>query len=116
MYVSFYSNLDTGSVKTKFSSVKGSELLHGVEHRMTAPPELQIIEVQTPVEGFSDKDARLAVAKTLWQSFSDVPVCDSHDDGLLEESFLHFTSGTSAYTVWHWFESEFNLSIGQDLL
>lgn len=116
MYISFYNNPTTGHVKTLFSTTRCGELIHRVDPEMKTLPNLQLIEAEGTTENFTDSDARLAVARVLWQSLSDVPVCNTHDVESLEEPFLHFNSGALVHDVWHWFENEFDLSIGKDLL
>ena len=52
-------------------------------------------------------------AKKLWEALGSIP---TNNDDELEEEFLHFEAGTCRYDVWHWFESEFNLSVVIDLM
>jgi hypothetical protein len=54
----------------------------------------------------------IAAAKCLWAELADKPV---NDDNELEEAFLFFDIGTPVEDIWHWFEKEFDLSIGRDL-
>lgn len=39
----------------------------------------------------------------LWDAFGNTPV---KSDGVIEEQFLHFESGTDRYDVWDWFECQ----------
>lgn len=52
-------------------------------------------------------------ARELWTRLGDVPV---DDDGYIEIAFLQFPAGTDREDIWHWFESEFNLSVVEDLM
>jgi hypothetical protein len=58
-------------------------------------------------------DKPLVCAKCLWTALGNIPV---NDDSEIEETFLHFESGTDCHDIWHWFESEFELSVATDLM
>lgn len=60
---------------------------------------------------FDAEQAMKVICKRLWQEFGNVPVDHNGTDGAIEEPFLHFSVGTEVYTVWYWFEDEFNISI-----
>lgn len=40
----------------------------------------------------------------LWNKLADVPV--TPDGTRTDESFVHFPTGTSLHTIWHWFEAQ----------
>lgn len=63
--------------------------------------------------GSPDEQQKIFVANTLWQEFADIPV-DENDQ--LDTSFLHFEKGEDKESVWLWFESEFGLSVAEDLM
>lgn len=56
-------------------------------------------------EGYSKN---LAEARIVWAELGDILV---NDDGLIEEPFRQFESGTDREEIWHWIEDEFDLSI-----
>lgn len=39
---------------------------------------------------------------------------DDHEQ--IEQTFLHFKAGTDVQDIWHWFESEFGVSVAEDLM
>lgn len=47
--------------------------------------------------------------ESLWYKLGDIPV---NEGGEIEEDFLHFGVGTDREEIWHWFEDEFNMSLG----
>lgn len=51
--------------------------------------------------------------KKLWQQLGDIPINNNEE---IEERFLHFNIGTDIYTVWHWFEENFDISVAEDLM
>ncbi len=54
--------------------------------------------------------SKLDDAKKLWSDLGDIPIDENEE---IDESFLHFDIGTSVYEIWHWFEEEFNISVGE---
>lgn len=46
----------------------------------------------------------------LWEQLGDTPINDEEE---IEVEFLQFEKGTHREEIWHWFESEFNFSIGE---
>lgn len=56
---------------------------------------------------------RKEYAKRLWELLGDVAVDDEQQ---IIEGFLFFAEGTSAFTIWHWLENHFDLSIVDDLI
>lgn len=56
----------------------------------------------------------LEVARTLWQDLGAVAVRMSDDDQI-DEDWLLFNAGTERAVIWHWFESEFDVSVAEDL-
>lgn len=51
------------------------------------------------------------VAKVLWDDLGDTPVSNDRR-GRIDAPFLHFPIGTHQEDIWHWFEKEFDISIG----
>jgi len=49
----------------------------------------------------------------LWKQLGNIPI---DEDECIEENFLNFEIGTHREYIWHWFESEFNLSVVDDLM
>jgi len=49
----------------------------------------------------------------LWKVLSDIPTNENEE---IELPFLHFETGTDKYTIWHWFEEKFNISVAKDLM
>jgi hypothetical protein len=47
--------------------------------------------------------------KKLWREFSDIPV---NEDDEIEERFLGFEIGTDRFEIWHWFEENFDVVLG----
>lgn len=58
---------------------------------------------------------RLEEAKKLWEKLGDIPV-DEREGQYIDEEFLDFPIGTDREDIWHWFESEFNVSVAVDLM
>lgn len=54
----------------------------------------------------------LNAAQKLWEVLEDYTV---DEDDNIEKAFLHFEAGTDRFTIWHWFESYFGVSIVEDL-
>ncbi len=54
------------------------------------------------------KSLRPDLARDLWAALGDVPI-DANED--IEEPFLHFEPGTNRLTIWHWFESHFDVAV-----
>jgi len=59
-------------------------------------------------------DDREAYAKALWEDFGNVPV--SPENETIEDDWMMFAAGTDRYEIWHWFETEFGLSVASDLM
>ena len=55
----------------------------------------------------------LKAAKNLWDNLGDIPVNENEE---IDKPFLHFSMETSIYTIWHWFEETYNLSVHDDLM
>jgi len=51
--------------------------------------------------------------RLLWSQLGDIPI---NDDEEIEEPFHIFETGTDIYTIWHWFEDTFDLSVAVDLM
>ena len=58
------------------------------------------------------KECNLKLAKKLWAEFGDVPI-DINED--IDIDWREFLKGTNKFTIWHWFEAEYNVSIAKDL-
>jgi hypothetical protein len=51
-------------------------------------------------------------ALKLWNDFSNVPI---NEEDLIELHFIHFEKGTNRFEIWQYFETNFDLSITNDL-
>jgi len=58
------------------------------------------------------KECNLKMAKKLWAEFGDVPIDENED---IDTDWREFLKGTNKFTIWHWFEAEYNVSIAKDL-
>jgi len=58
------------------------------------------------------KECNLKMAKKLWAEFGDVPIDENED---IDTDWREFLKGTNKFTIWHWFEREYNVSIAKDL-
>lgn len=56
-----------------------------------------------------EDECRPVTVKELWQEFGDIPM--DPDTECLEESWRCFKEGTNRETIWHWFETYFNISV-----
>lgn len=45
----------------------------------------------------------------LWIEFGDIPINEREE---IEEPFLHFPEGTDRFEIWHWFEEEYDVTLG----
>lgn len=43
-----------------------------------------------------------------WEKFSDIPINKNEE---IEEEFLHFSIWTDRYTILHWFEDKYNITL-----
>jgi hypothetical protein len=50
----------------------------------------------------------------LWSAFGDIPM--NPDTEKIEEDWYGFKSGTNREDIWHWFEEQFEVSVGADLM
>lgn len=57
---------------------------------------------------------RLNRIKDLWDEFGDVPM--DPETECIESKWHHFPAGTHREDIWHWFEHEFGLSVGDNLI
>ena len=48
--------------------------------------------------------------KELWNKLGNIPINNNEE---IEENFLHFEKGTDKFTVWHWFEENFDVVLGE---
>jgi len=60
-----------------------------------------------------DKAVNVAMARCLWAKLGNVPVTD---DDEIDEDFLHFSEGTETSEIWHWFEGNFSICLGDDII
>lgn len=52
----------------------------------------------------------------IYEKLGDRPVHENADgDTVLEQDFMQFTRGTDVQAIWHWIESEFDVSLGVEL-
>jgi len=52
-------------------------------------------------------------ALKAWDKLRDIPI---NDDDEIDLSFMHFEKGTDLHDVWHWIETTYDVSIGNDLM
>lgn len=45
-----------------------------------------------------------------WAKFGEVPV---NDDDTTDADFEHFPKGTEKLDVWHWFETKYDIRLGE---
>ena len=57
---------------------------------------------------------RLRHIEDLWSEFGDVPMNPCLE--ITEQPWHHFPAGTHRETIWRWFEMEFGISVGRDLM
>ncbi len=55
-----------------------------------------------------------ARVKDLWADLGDVPV--DPETECIEQPFGEFPKGTHREEIWHWFEEQFGVSVGKDLM
>lgn len=56
----------------------------------------------------------LALAKDAWNDFANVPMDPKTE--CMEEAWHGFPAGTHREEIWHWFEDEYGVSVGMDLM
>lgn len=66
------------------------------------------------IASFKESYFRLKHIEDLWEEFGDVPM--NPETECIEAPWFGFPAGTHRTTIWHWFESEFELSIAEDLM
>lgn len=59
---------------------------------------------------FESKTWRQDDPLPLWEKLGDIPIDENE---AIEEPFLHFPRGTDRFTIWHWFEERFDITIGE---
>ena len=52
-------------------------------------------------------------ARKNWEDLGDTPV-NEHEE--IDERFLNFEAGTDIYSIWHWFEQEYDCSVATELM
>ncbi len=92
-----------------------------VEMRMWVNPNTQ--KTGERCSDFSEKDdnwcktceshAELLTLEQLWDKFGEISVNDGDE---IEEDFLNFSSGTSKFDVWHWFDERCPNNLHDDLI
>lgn len=71
--------------------------------------EVRVISSLAAVPGYDE--LRIISAKELWQEFGDVPM--DPESECIENEWRCFTAGTNREEIWHWFESFFDISVGE---
>jgi len=56
---------------------------------------------------------RIQLARKQWSDFGDISIDNSN---CIEQEFLTFDIGTDREDIWVWFESEYDLSVAEDLM
>ncbi|PSV00589.1 hypothetical protein [Photobacterium kishitanii] len=56
---------------------------------------------------------RAAVIKPMWRSFGNVPVTENME---IDEDWFMFSKGDDCTDIWRWFEQNFDVSVGDNLL
>lgn len=107
-----YSN-ENGTISLLFSPNQDCESLRAFQ---LAAVVYESITVESDKLKYNTEDAYVDVAKHLWSKLSDIPTDDDGVDGSIDEDFLHFLKGEPVYDIYTWFECEFDLSIGNDLM
>jgi hypothetical protein len=66
------------------------------------------------IASFEEKLFKLKHIVELWEDFGDIPMNPVTEE--IESPWHGFPAGTFREDIWHWFESEFEISVGKDLL
>jgi hypothetical protein len=104
-----YCHIDSkGDVTVQYGHSEESELLKEFKDEF---PSHDVYLFET--NNVSSEETYKAVAKSLWVEFSDTP---TNEDDELDADFLHFKKGQDRHDVWHWFESQFDVSVAEDLM
>jgi hypothetical protein len=106
-------SIDGGLVSLQYANCHDCELLKEFQLEVDA---FETIEISTPEGSYEAEDAYIDVAKHLWAQFGATLTDDDGAEGNIDEDFLHFKKGEPVYDIWHWFESEFNVSVAKDLM
>lgn len=61
-----------------------------------------------------EKVINALMARSVWDHLGNIPT--DEDGEMLDQDFLHFSVGDDVHDVWCWVESEFDISIGDDIL
>ncbi len=56
---------------------------------------------------------RIKEARKYWDRLGDVPV---NEEEAIDEAFDGFEKGTDIYSIWHYVEENFNVSVAKDLM
>lgn len=115
MFICYYINPNTNTVSLQYSQNKECELILEFQQD-DAIPSFELIEVTTDENDYDTEAAYRDLAKHLWDELADIPTDEDGADGTIESDFLHFEAGENVYTIWHWFEAEFDVSIAEDLM
>ncbi|MDI5832508.1 hypothetical protein OCF84_21690 (plasmid) [Shewanella xiamenensis] len=95
--------------KSDYESLYSGESLPSL-YVFNHTPELPDAKTEDEYD-FDAEEAIKVIAKHLWNEFGNVPVDENGTDGAIEEPFVHFCAGTMVYTIWGWFEDEFNIPV-----
>lgn len=60
------------------------------------------------------RDRNYGLIKDLWADFADVPMNPETEQ--IEQKWGSFAAGTHREEIWHWFEEQFGVSVGKDLM
>lgn len=61
-----------------------------------------------------ERHAALTRIKNLWAEFEDVPMNPETEE--IDADWHGFPAGTHREDIWHWFETEFKISVAEDLM
>jgi hypothetical protein len=114
MFICYFIEPVSGSVALQYSCSNECELIQEFKEDEEVA-SCEVISIDTDAEEYFTEDAYKDLAKHLWKKLGDVPTDEEGVDGGIDEDFLHFSKGTDVYDIWHWFESEFDVSVAEDL-
>jgi hypothetical protein len=107
-----FSNVN-GEIYLQYANCESCELLKEFQNEMES---FQTIKITTKETNYVADNAYIDVARHLWKMLGNTPTDDDGVDGNIDDDFLHFEKGDSVYDIWHWFESEFKISVAKDLM
>lgn len=116
MIIFYHIKPDTGTVLLEYGDSTESQVVQDfIAHEGIPSYNTISVDVQGD-QSYMSEDAYLDLAKHLWLEFGDIPTNEAGVDGQIEQAFLHFKAGTDVQDVWRWFESEFSVSVAEDLM